>query len=108
MATHKANRSIHLTQPQPESAKLMPVRAHTYRSLAEMNAGLEQAIQGLETLKRINFLSSNSLTGIHHLLSQLWAQANRELMAILTERETANAHHFQQLCREPVKPLIET
>jgi hypothetical protein len=65
-----------------------------------MNAGLEQAIHALEILKRINFLSSDSLTGIHHLLSRTRAQANRELMAILTERETANARHFQQHCLE--------
>jgi hypothetical protein len=78
----------------------MPVKAHTYRSLAEMNAGLEQAIQGLETLRRIKFLSSDSIKGIHHLLSRLRAQANREIMAALTDRETANARHFQQLCLE--------
>jgi len=100
MATHKAKRSIHLAQPQPQPTELMPVKAHTYRSLAEMNAGLEQAIQGLETLKRINFLSSDSIKGIHHLLARLRAQANREIMAALTDRETANARHFQQLCLE--------
>ena len=98
MATHKVKRSIHLTQPQPTD--LMPVRAHAYRSLAEMNNGLEQAIQGLETLRRINYLSSESLHGIHYLLSRLRAQANRELMAVLAEREAANARHFQQLCLE--------
>jgi hypothetical protein len=79
----------------------MPVRAHAYRTLAEMNNGLEQAMQGLDTLKRINYLSSGSLHGIHNLLSRVRAQANRELMAVLAERETANARHFQQLCLEP-------
>jgi len=100
MATNKAKRSIHLAQPQLQPTELMPVKAHTYRSLAEMNAGLEQAIQGLEMLKRINFLSSDSIKGIHHLLARLRAQANREIMAALTDRETANARHFQQLCLE--------
>ena len=98
MATHKVKRSIHLTQPQPTD--LMPVRAHAYRSLAEMNNGLEQAIQGLETLRKINYLSSGSLDGIHYLLSRTRAQANRELMAVLAEREAANARQFQQLCLE--------
>jgi hypothetical protein len=118
MATNKTKRSIHLAQPQPQHAKnaragdpkpahfdpnpqpaeLMPVRAHAYRTLAEMNNGLEQAIQGLDTLKRISYLSSGSLHGIHSLLSRVRAQANRELMAVLAERETTNAEHFQQLC----------
>jgi hypothetical protein len=97
MATNKAKRSIHLTQPRTEP-QLMPVRAHAYRSLAEMNNGLEQAIQGLETLRRINYLSSETLRGIHYLLSRTRAQANRELMAVLAERETANAEHFRRLC----------
>ena len=99
MATNKAKRSIHLTQPHTQS-ELMPVRAHAYRSLSEMNNGLEQAIQGLDTLKRISYLSSGTLHGIHNLLSRIRAQANRELMAVLAERETANVRHFQQLCPE--------
>jgi hypothetical protein len=99
MATNKAKRSIHLAQPQPQTTDLMPVRAHAYRSLAEMNSGLEQAIHGLQELKKITcFSSSESLNGIYTLLSRIRAQANRETMAVLAERETANARHFQQLC----------
>lgn len=98
MAVNKANRSIHLTQPQPE---LMPVRANAYCTLGEMNTGLELAIQSLETLVKIKYLSSDSLRGILNQLSHLRAQVNRELIAVLTQRETANASHFQQLCRAP-------
>jgi hypothetical protein len=80
----------------------MPVRAHAYRSIAEMNNGLEQGIQGLETLLKINYFStSERLHGIYNLLSRIRAQANGEAMAVLAERETANARHFQQLCLEP-------
>ena len=104
MATNKAKRSIHLAQPQPESTGLMPVRAHAYRSLAEMNTGLEQAIQGLQALQKINFFSSESLNGIHNLLSRIRARANHELMAVLAEREAANARHFQHLCLESERP----
>lgn len=101
MATNKAKRSIHLAQPQPQRTELMPVRAHAYRSLAEMNNGLEQAIHGLQELKKITFFSSSeSLNAIHSLLSRIRAQANGEAMAVLAERETANARHFQQLCPE--------
>jgi hypothetical protein len=42
----------------------MPVKAHAYRTLAEMNTGLEQAIQSLETLRKISYFSSNSIAGI--------------------------------------------
>jgi len=78
----------------------MPVRAHAYRTLAEMNNGLEQAIQGLQALQKISFFSSESLNAAYNLLSRIRAQANREAMAVLAERETANARHFQQLCLE--------
>jgi hypothetical protein len=99
MATNKAKRSIHLAQPQPQTKDLVPVRAHAYRSLAEMNSGLEQAIHGLQELKKITcFSSSESLNGIYTLLSRIRAQANRDAMAVLAERETANTRHFQQLC----------
>lgn len=120
MATNKANRSIHLTQPntnqpnatpanaaqpstQPnaEPTEIMPVRAHVYRTLAEMNLALEQAIQGLETLVKINYFSSDTLRGTLNLLTQVRGQANRELIAVLIERESANARYFEKLCRGP-------
>jgi hypothetical protein len=110
MATNKTNRSIHLSQhstqtntkqPNTDPTEIMPVRAHVYRTLAEMNHALELAVQGLETLVKINYFSSDTLYGTLHLLSRTRAQANRELISILTERETANALHFQQRCRTP-------
>jgi hypothetical protein len=82
----------------------MPVRAHVYRTLAEMNHALELAIQGLDALVKINYFSSDTLHGTLRLLSQTRAQANRELISVLIERETANARHFQQLCLGP-KPV---
>ena len=106
MAVNKAKRSIHLAQhhpqPKPQHTEPLPVRAHAYRCLAEMNNGLEQAIHGLEELKKISYFSSSeNLHGIHSLLSRIRAQANGEAMAVLAQRETANARHFQQLCLEP-------
>ena len=104
MAVHKVIRTTPLAQPQPkierstaspESIDLMPVKAHPYRCLAEMNNGLEQAIHGLEELRKIRYFSADkSLRDIHNLLSRIRAQANGEAMAILAERETANARHF--------------
>jgi hypothetical protein len=115
MATRKGNRTFHLTQPQrgvpdtpgfgvvgqkPELPELMQVRARAYCTLGEMNNGLEQAVQSLETLVKIKYLSLDSLRSILNQLSRLRAQVNRELIAVLAERETANASHFQQLCQE--------
>ncbi len=79
----------------------MPVRAHVYRTLAEMNLALEQAIQGLETLVKISYFSSESLRGTLRQLTRTRAQANSELISVLIERESANARYFQQLCRGP-------
>jgi hypothetical protein len=98
MATRKVNRTIHLTQPQPQLPELMPVRARAYCAIGEMNTGLEQAVQNLETLVKIKYLSSDSLRGILNQLSRLRAQVNHELIAVLAERETANAGHFERLC----------
>ncbi len=102
MATRKVNRSIHLTQLQhkPQLPELMPVRANAYCTLGEMNTGLEQAIESLEKLVKIKYLSSDGLRGILNRLSLLRAQVNRELIAVLAERESINAKHFE-LCGEP-------
>ena len=102
MATNKAKRSIHLAQPQPQTQTkdLLPVKAHAYRTLAEMNNGLEQAIQGLQALQKITCFSPESLDATYKLLCRIRAQTNRELMAVLAERETTNARHFQQFCLE--------
>ena len=103
MAVNKAKRSIHLAQPQrprlhPEPAVLMRVKPHVYRTMAEMNGGFEPALQGLLTLQTIKFFPLGALTSMHKVLSRMRSQANRQLMAILIERETSNAHHFEQLC----------
>src|SRR6476660_3742228 len=107
MAANKVKRSIHLAQPTPQRPRLnpnqepteqMPVRAHVYRTIAEMNGGFEHALEGLETLIRINYLRSDSLAGIQNLISRVRADANRELITVLHEREVANAIHFERLC----------
>jgi hypothetical protein len=116
MAVNKSKRSIHLAQPKPQQAskperphlnpelpELQPVRAHVYRTIAEMNGGFEQAIEGLQMLLKINYLRSDSLTGMQNQICQVRAQANRELITVLNEREGANGGHFQRLCISPVR-----
>ena len=120
MAANKSKRSIHLAQPQPQQAKTelqpeqakperpelnvnqepteqMPVRAHVYRAIADMNGGFENAIEGLQTLLKINYMRSDSLNEIQNQICQVRAQTNRELMAVLNEREGANAAHFNRI-----------
>jgi hypothetical protein len=115
MAVNKAKRSIHLAQPQPrqpqrprlnqEPTEPQPVRAHIYRTIAEMNGGFEQAMEALQTLKKIKHLPGDSLGGIENQVARTRAEASRDLMAVLSERELANAGHFHRLCLEPpVKP----
>jgi len=123
MAVNKPKRSIHLAQPQPQHAKTaraegsksvrprlhpepatrMPVKPHVYRAMAEMNGGFEQALQGLQELQKINYFSLDALISMHKVLSRMRSEANRQLMAVLIERETANADHFQRLCIKPEK-----
>jgi hypothetical protein len=123
MAVNKSKRSIHLAQPQPQHAKTsraadpkperpnlnvnqepteqMPVRAHVYRTIADMNGGFEQVIEVLQALQKIKHLPADSIKGIENQTARIRAEANRDLMAVLSERELANASHFQRLCMEP-------
>jgi hypothetical protein len=114
MATNKAKRSIHLAQPQPklgnlnpsrrpdhEPAGLMPVKAHIYHAMAELNAGLEKAIVNLKVLQNIHFFRSCGLTAMNDVLCGIRARANRQLMTVANERETVNTGHFQQFSVEP-------
>ncbi len=106
MATNKAKRSIHLAQLERRSlhpllaAKLMPVKAHVYRAIAELNGGLEMTLQELKRLQQVDFLPSPRLAATYDIVCKLRAQANRELLDILFERETANATHFERLSNQ--------
>ncbi|MBZ5505016.1 MAG: hypothetical protein LAO78_05975 [Acidobacteriia bacterium] len=111
MATHKAKRSIHLaqhqlqtqTQTQP-AAKLLPVKAYIYRAIAEMNAGFELTMQELKRLQQVDFLPSTRIAAMHIAVGELRAQANREFLDIITQRETANAGHFERLAGQRQSP----
>jgi hypothetical protein len=110
MATHKAKRPVLLAQPQrrslnPEPAELMPVKAHVYRAIAELNGGFEKVIQDLQTLGRISFFRSDSVTAMHDLICRVRAQANRDFIMALHERETANTTHFDRLCLQSEKEV---
>jgi hypothetical protein len=93
MAANKAKQSLHLTQPQPQ-AELMPVKARIYHVIAELNDGFEKTIHDLKQLQNTNFFHSDRLAAMHDLICKLRAQANREFLTVLNERETANLVHF--------------
>ena len=102
MATNTAKRSIHLAQPERRSpnhepAELMPVKSHVYHAIAELNAGLEKAIQNLQNIQHNHLFRASGLTAMNRGLRGIRAHANRQLMMALNERETANASQFQQL-----------
>ncbi len=104
MATNKAKRSIHLAQPQAQpqhnlqpSAKRMPVKARIYRAIADLNAGLELALQELNRLQQVDFLPSARFAAMHNVIGGLRAQANREFLDFLAQREKANIAHFESL-----------
>ncbi len=110
MATSKVKRSIHLAQPQPQHtrrrpnnqpAELTPVKSHVYYAIAELNAGLEKAIQNLHALQDNHLFGTSGLAEMNRILRGIRARANRHLTTAINQRETANAGHFQQLRIEP-------
>jgi hypothetical protein len=108
MAIDKAKRLVSLAQPQrrrsnPEPAELMPVKAHVYRAIAELNGAFEKVVQDLQTLGRIGFFRSDRTTAMHDLICRVRAQANRDFIMALTDRETANAAYFEFSVRSKTK-----
>jgi hypothetical protein len=71
----------------------MPVKAHVYRSVAQLNAGFETVILEFGNLKQISYFRSHPLTAMYHQLLRIRAQANREFISVLSAREAANANH---------------
>ena len=80
-----------------QPAELAPVKPHVYYAIAELNAGLEKAIHNMQMLQSHHLFGASGLTAMNHVLRGIRAQANRQFMMVLNERETANAGHFQQL-----------
>ncbi|HWZ43431.1 MAG TPA: hypothetical protein VNW97_08125 [Candidatus Saccharimonadales bacterium] len=103
MATNKAKRLVSLAQPQrhnptPRPVELMPVKGHVYRAIAELNGGFEKIIQDLQTLRGISFFRSDRMTALHDLICRVRAQASRDCIMILHDREMENAAYFDRLC----------
>ena len=111
MASNKAKRPVLLAQLQsqhtrrspnpqtkPEPAELMPVKAHAYRAIAELNSGFEKVVRDLQTVGEISYFRSDRVRAMYNLICRIRAQANRDFIMALHDREMANAGHFERLC----------
>jgi hypothetical protein len=97
MATSKAKRLIALAQPKPQrrgmnpktngnlnaSARpqgngVAPVKAHVYRSIAELNSGFEKVVQELQALGGNSLFRLSGLTAMRETICRMRAQANRD------------------------------
>jgi len=76
----------------------MPVKAHVYHTFAVLNSAFEKVILDLGNLKEITYFSSEALRAMYKTLVRIRAQVSREFISVLSEREVANALHFEQLC----------
>jgi hypothetical protein len=121
MADNKAKRPYSLAQlhpqPQPQLGKprnpnpqpanateQMPVKAHAYRAIAELNAGFEKVLQDLKALQPIGYLHTGRLAALVDLISRIRAETNQDLIATLHGREQTNAAYFDRLCLQWEKP----
>ncbi len=105
MAVHKVKRPLPQAQPERQSSnlqpvELMPVKAHVYRAIAELNTGFEKVVQDLQTLQRISFFPAERMLALHDLVCRVRAQANRECIMTLHDREMTNAGYFDRLCNQ--------
>ncbi len=103
MATSKAKRPILLAQPKPQrrstnpkpkpdaAPELMPVKAHVYHAIAELNGGFEKVVQELQTLGQVNFFRPDRVKEMRKLICRMRAEANRDFTMAMHEREKANA-----------------
>jgi hypothetical protein len=106
----KVKRSIPSAQPErhslnPRPVELMPVKAHVYRAIAELNTGFEKVIQDLQTLGKISLFRSEHLSAMSDVICRVRAQANRDCIMTLHDREMANAGYFDRLCMQWEKEM---
>lgn len=112
MATSKAKHLIDLTQltprhqrrrtsPKPngktgkETGGLMPVKAHIYHSIAELNSGFEQVVRELQTLSGLNLFRASDVAVMRETICRMRAQANRDFALAIHDREKVNAGLLQ-------------
>jgi len=105
MATNKAKRSIHLTQPNHSPTELMPVKSHVYHAIAEFNAGLEKAIESA-----IDHGEHNSIVGLkpelaREIVNRMRARLERTTASAVAVT-TSGARHFLRQLVESTLPNL--
>src|SRR6266850_1202029 len=105
MAVNKAKRPLPMAQPQRRNSnsqpvELMPVKAHVYRAMAELNTTFEKLIQDLKALGQISFFHPERITAMSDLICRARAQANRDCLMAMHDRETVNTSYFDLLCAQ--------
>ena len=98
MADTKNRRTASPPQTLRRHVEAQPVKAHVYRAIAELNGGFEKVINDLQALGRISFFRSDRMTAMHDLICRVRAQANRDFIMTLHDREMENAAYFDRLC----------
>lgn len=83
------------TADKPESAGLMPVKAHIYHSIAELNSGFEQVVRELQRLGRLNLFRASDVAVMRETICRMRAQANRDFALAIHDREKTNAGLLQ-------------
>ena len=83
----------------------MPVKAHAYRAIAELNGGFEKVVRDLQAVGEISYFRSDRVTAMYNLICRIRAQANRDFIMALHDREMANAGHFERLCTQWEKEI---
>ena len=109
MANNKAT-TLHPPQrlnPQP-AAERMPVKAAIYHTLAELNAGFETVALHLNKLQQVGYFPAQRLLPLFNLLGRIRAQANRECMDVMNQRELANEEFFNQMYRDSEQQIGES
>ncbi len=105
MATNKTKRPILLAQAQrrgtnhknSDRAGSMPVKASVYRAIAELNSGFEKVVQELQTLKSVSYFNHEQVAAMRNLICRVRAQANRDFITAMREREQVNAGYFDRM-----------
>ena len=75
----------------PEGKAVTPVKAHVYRSIAELNGGFEKVVQELQTLAGNGLFRSSGLGEMREMVCRMRAQANRDFARAIHDRESVNA-----------------
>ena len=67
------------------------MKAHVYRSIAELNTGFEKVVQELQTLGGNGLFRSSGLGAMRELICRMRAQANRDFALAIHHCENMSA-----------------